>query len=113
MIGLTPKQRQLYDFIAAEIANKGYAPSFDEMKAAMGLKSKSNIWEMLRILEERGAIRRMPNRARSIEIIGQVAPTVTLNREILTLTDMYAAEHKISRDTAANELLRIAFGDAA
>jgi SOS-response transcriptional repressor LexA len=43
MIGLTPKQRQLYDFIAAEIVVKGVCASIREMMAAMGLKSKSNI----------------------------------------------------------------------
>ncbi len=111
MMGLTAKQRELYDFIAATIAETGVAPSFDEMAAAVGLTSKGRIAEILDALVERGCIRRIPNRRRAIEIT--TAPTVTLNSEILALTDRYAAEHKISRDTAANELLRVALGAAA
>lgn len=110
MMGLTPKQRQLYDFIAATIAAKGVPPSFEEMRVAGGFSSKSGVYRVIDHLEARGYVRRAPSRARAIEL---TQSTVTLNSEILTLTDRYAAEHKISRDTAANELLRIALGAAA
>lgn len=111
MIGLTPKQRQLYDFIAARLRESGVAPSFMEMAAAMRVQSVSRVHVLVSALEERGYIRRLPHKARAIELVDQ-RPSVTLNTEILTLTDRYAAEHKISRDTAVNELLRNAL-DAA
>lgn len=113
MMGLTAKQRELYDFIAATIAEKGVAPTFAEMAEGIGLSrnTKGEIHRLLGALVERRVIRRIYNKARAIEIVQPSA--VTLNHEILSLTDRYAAEHNISRDTAANELLRIALGAAA
>lgn len=114
MIGLTRKQRELFDFLADYVAEtNGLAPSTAEMQTAMDLRSKSGVVRLLNGLEERGYIRRIRNRARALEIVERPQSTVTLNTEILTLTDRYAAEHRISRDTAANELLRIALGAAA
>lgn len=104
MIGLTPKQRELYDFIAARLRESGVAPSFAEMGLAVG-SAPSRIHCLVSALEERGYIRRLPHKARAIELVDQ-RPAVTLNTEILTLTDRYAREHGISRDTAVNELLR-------
>lgn len=105
MIGLTPKQRQLYDFIAQRIAENGAAPSFEEMRVAGGLSSKSGVYRVIDQLEGRGYLKRHSRRARTIELLHGA---VTLNTEILTLTDRYAREHQISRDTAVNELLRAA-----
>lgn len=117
MMGLTAKQRELYDFIAATIAEKGFAPTFAEMRDAIGSRSTSRVSELVNALEERGYIRRLRARVRAIDLVerpqfGQPA-AVTLNHEILSLTDAYAKEHGISRDTAANELLRQALGAAA
>ncbi len=69
MSALTPKQRDLLDFIKAYAAAKETAPSFDEMREALGLKSKSGIHRLVGALEERGFIRRLVNRARAIEIL--------------------------------------------
>jgi SOS-response transcriptional repressor LexA len=113
MIGLTPKQRQLYDFIAAEIVVKGVAPTIREMMVGVGSRSTGRVAEMLLALEERGCVRRIHSRHRAIELVHPSDRSVTLNREILTLTDRYAQLHGISRDTATNELLRIALGAAA
>lgn len=70
MIGLTPQQRQLLQFIKTYLAkNKGVGPSFDEMKDALGLKSKSGAHRLITALEERGLICRVHNRSRAIEIV--------------------------------------------
>ena len=66
---LTPTQQRLLDVIRTHIAATGVAPTFDEMLAATGLRSKNTIHRLLNRLEERGAIRRWPNRARAIEVV--------------------------------------------
>ncbi|MCF6320462.1 MAG: transcriptional repressor LexA [Rhizobiaceae bacterium] len=66
---LTRKQRELLLFINDRLQQEGVPPSFDEMKDALELKSKSGIHRLITALEERGFIRRLPNRARALEII--------------------------------------------
>lgn len=66
---LTPKQKQLLLFINARIEATGVPPSFDEMKEALDLKSKSGIHRLIMALEERGFIRRLPHRARALEVV--------------------------------------------
>lgn len=71
MIGLTAQQRALFAFISAYMAKHNMAPSFDEMREPLALKSKSGIHRLLSGLEERGYIRRLYNRARAIEIVNE------------------------------------------
>ncbi|MGC1488018.1 MAG: transcriptional repressor LexA, partial [Albidovulum sp.] len=66
---LTRKQLELLDFIQKRVARDGMPPSFDEMKDALDLRSKSGIHRLITALEERGFIRRLAHRARAIEII--------------------------------------------
>jgi repressor LexA len=66
---LTRKQRELLEFIHARLSTDGVPPSFDEMKEALDLRSKSGIHRLITALEERGFIRRLPHRARAIEIV--------------------------------------------
>lgn len=66
---LTKKQIQLLEFIQARMARDGVPPSFDEMKIALDLRSKSGIHRLVTALEERGFIRRLPHRARALEIV--------------------------------------------
>jgi repressor LexA len=66
---LTRKQLDLLRFIQARMQECGVPPSFDEMKDALDLKSKSGIHRLITALEERGFLRRLPNRARAIEVI--------------------------------------------
>jgi repressor LexA len=66
---LTRKQHQLLMFIHERLQEAGVPPSFDEMKDALELKSKSGIHRLITALEERGFIRRLPNRARALEIL--------------------------------------------
>ncbi|MFV0431077.1 MAG: transcriptional repressor LexA [Alphaproteobacteria bacterium] len=66
---LTKKQLSLLQFLNSYAKLHSTSPSFDEMKDAMGLKSKSGIHRLIAALEERGYIRRLPNRARALEVI--------------------------------------------
>jgi repressor LexA len=66
---LTRKQHELLRFIHERLREAGIPPSFDEMKDALDLKSKSGIHRLITALEERGFIRRLPNRARALEVI--------------------------------------------
>lgn len=66
---LTPKQQKLLLFINDRLNKGGVSPSFDEMRAALGLKSKSGIHRMINSLEERGFIQRLPNKARALEVL--------------------------------------------
>src|SRR5204863_3157694 len=66
---LTAKQRELLLFIDNRLNESGISPSFDEMKDALELKSKSGVHRLISALEERGFIRRLPNRARALEVI--------------------------------------------
>ena len=66
---LTQKQRELLRFIQDRLNKTGVPPSFDEMKDALNLKSKSGIHRLITALEERGFIRRLQNRARALEVV--------------------------------------------
>ena len=68
---LTRKQLELLNFIDARLNATGVSPSFEEMKTALSLKSKSGIHRLIGALEERGFIRRLPNRARALEVLKQ------------------------------------------
>lgn len=77
MISLTTKQAELLAFIKAYMAeHDGLAPSYQEMAEQAGLGSKSNVHRAIRCLEERGAIRRIPDRARAIEILDKTPQSV-------------------------------------
>jgi repressor LexA len=65
---LTRKQYELLRFINERLKEAGVPPSFDEMKDALDLRSKSGIHRLITALEERGFIRRLPNRARAIDV---------------------------------------------
>lgn len=66
---LTRKQHDLIRFIQERLEENGISPSFEEMKEALDLKSKSGVHRLVSALEERGFIRRLPNRARALEIL--------------------------------------------
>lgn len=85
---LTRKQRELLVFINDRLAETGVAPSFDEMKDALDLRSKSGIHRLITALEERGFLRRLPNRARALEV--------------LRLPDETASEKRPAERTADN-----------
>jgi repressor LexA len=66
---LTRKQHELLMYIDARLAETGVSPSFEEMKEALDLKSKSGVHRLISALEERGFIRRLANRARALEVL--------------------------------------------
>ena len=77
---LTNKQFDLLQFIDNQLKSKGVPPSFDEMKNALGLKSKSGIHRLIKGLEERGFIRRLPRRDRALEVI-KLPSTLNLSKK--------------------------------
>ncbi len=77
---LTAKQRELLQFITVRLEDSGVSPSFEEMKEALDLKSKSGVHRLISALEERGFIRRLPNRARALEVIRQPGDSVAAPR---------------------------------
>ena len=80
---LTRKQHELLTFIQIRLEESGISPSFEEMKEALDLKSKSGVHRLISALEERGFIRRLPNRARALEAKGDHA------RAVQVLTDFH------------------------
>lgn len=95
---LTRKQHELIRFIQTRLEESGVSPSFEEMKDALDLKSKSGVHRLISALEERGFIRRLPNRARALEVLRQP--------DDVTITTARAAANSISaltpiRPTAA------------
>ena len=76
---LTAKQHELLNFIHERLSKTGVSPSFDEMREALDLKSKSGVHRLISALEERQFIRRLPNRARALEVVRmpEVAATAT------------------------------------
>lgn len=77
---LTKKQVQLLEFIHKRLEREGVPPSFDEMKDALDLRSKSGIHRLVTALEERGFIRRLPHRARALEIV-RLPDSLARNRQ--------------------------------
>ena len=103
---LTAKQRELLLFIDQRLGETGISPSFDEMREALDLKSKSGVHRLISALEERGFIRRLPNRARALEVV-----KLPETRPAATVTPLRPAAPAAANDTI--ELLlagRIAAG---
>jgi repressor LexA len=86
---LTAKQRELLLFIDDRLKADGISPSFDEMREALDLKSKSGVHRLISALEERGFIRRLPNRARALEVVkrpdAMPAPTTAAPARVLPI----------------------------
>ena len=85
---LTRKQKELLDYLTAHAEKSEVSPSFDEMRDALGLASKSGIHRLVSGLEERGYIRRLANRARAIEILKPVTSAAAdLGRSVAAAAD--------------------------
>jgi len=100
---LTAKQRELLQFITVRLEDKGISPSFEEMKEALDLKSKSGVHRLISALEERGFIRRLPNRARALEVIRQpedlvAAPRNRANDNVIPLHRPAAPRPAVAND---------------
>ncbi|UKK85052.1 transcriptional repressor LexA [Sphingopyxis sp. BSN-002] len=102
---LTAKQHELLHFIQQRLDASGISPSFEEMKEALGLKSKSGIHRLISALEERGFLRRLPNRARALEVlkVPEAAKTPVRNDNIVPLRKPAPALKPI----AANDIIEV------
>ena len=104
---LTAKQHELLRFIQNRLEETGISPSFEEMKEALDLKSKSGVHRLISALEERGFIRRLPNRARALEVLRQpenvsaAARSAPANDTVVQLTPPRA------RPEPANDVIEI------
>jgi repressor LexA len=107
---LTAKQHELIRFIQQRLEETGISPSFEEMKEALDLKSKSGVHRLISALEERGFIRRLPNRARALEVIRQPEDATPAPRPSLTLAadnGPAPAKPASARPQPANDVVEI------
>ncbi|SNS94586.1 repressor LexA [Sphingomonas laterariae] len=104
---LTRKQHELLSFIHDRLAETGVSPSFEEMKDALDLKSKSGVHRLISALEERGFIRRLPNRARALEVLKVPERTTAAKPAPAPATPAILKTPARSLPTAANDVLEI------
>ncbi|NBC36124.1 transcriptional repressor LexA [Novosphingobium sp. FSY-8] len=111
---LTRKQHELIRFIQARLEDTGVSPSFEEMKEALDLKSKSGVHRLISALEERGFIRRLPNRARALEILrqpedvtGGARPAATVETAAKPVTKPVVDTTRKVVPAAANDIVEI------
>jgi repressor LexA len=103
---LTSKQHELLCFIHDRLEASGISPSFEEMKEALDLKSKSGIHRLISALEERGFIRRLANRARALEILKMPERTgLVSGRDADNVVPLRAAAKP--RPIAANDIIEV------
>jgi repressor LexA len=100
---LTRKQYELLRFINERLKEAGVPPSFDEMKDALDLRSKSGIHRLITALEERGFIRRLPNRARAIEVIKMPEQAASGGRRGFTPSVIEGNLGRVVRTTSEDE----------
>lgn len=104
---LTAKQHELIRFIQQRLEETGISPSFEEMKEALDLKSKSGVHRLISALEERGFLRRLPNRARALEVIRQpedATPARALGGNVVPLAPAAAGR---AAPEAANDVIEL------
>ena len=109
---LTAKQHELIRFIQERLEETGISPSFEEMKDALDLKSKSGVHRLISALEERGFIRRLPNRARALEVIKKPEDATPAPRASSAPVDLVAratsrASANDTRPEPANDVIEI------
>ena len=104
---LTKKQHLLLMFIDQRLRATGVSPSFDEMKDALELKSKSGIHRLITGLEERGFIRRLPHRARALEVIKLPENTLAVAKKSFTAANVPRDVASTSRIQSANDSVEL------
>jgi repressor LexA len=111
---LTSKQHALLVFIHERLEGSGVSPSFEEMKEALDLKSKSGVHRLIGALEERGFLRRLPNRARALEVVKMpdggsarsLGTNEAVNSKVAILADR-RPEPSAKLPVAANDVIEI------
>ena len=104
---LTPKQQELLSFIQTRLEEGGVSPSFEEMKEALDLRSKSGIHRLINALEERGFIRRLPNRARALEVLKLPDAMHRAPRLVPSSAPTASSSPIVAPSIAANDILEI------
>lgn len=110
---LTAKQHELIRFIQQRLEETGISPSFEEMKEALDLKSKSGVHRLISALEERGFLRRLPNRARALEVIRQPGDTTparagaSLAATADNVVPMAPPAARVAQSVAANDVIEL------
>jgi repressor LexA len=107
---LTRKQHELLRFIQVRLEDTGISPSFEEMKEALDLKSKSGVHRLISALEERGFIRRLPNRARALEVLKQPenqGARVATSRPAVNSNDALRTKPAAPAPAPANDVIEI------
>ena len=109
---LTAKQHELIRFIQQRLEETGISPSFEEMKEALDLKSKSGVHRLISALEERGFLRRLPNRARALEVIRQPEDATPALRASATapggnVVPMVPPAPRLAQAVAANDVVEL------
>lgn len=103
---LTAKQHELIRFIQERLEETGISPSFEEMKEALDLKSKSGVHRLISALEERGFLRRLPNRARALEVIRQPGDTTPARGSNVVAMPQPAAP-QVAAPAPANDVIEL------
>ena len=106
---LTKKQKELFDYLKEYMSNNQISPSFEEMKEAVNLKSKSGIHRLISSLEERGFIKRLKHKARAMEIVNKNSTLLenSTNSIEIPLIGSIAAGEAIEAIENPNELISI------
>ncbi|MCL9999873.1 MAG: transcriptional repressor LexA [Erythrobacter sp.] len=105
---LTAKQHELIQFIQKRLEETGISPSFEEMKEALDLKSKSGVHRLISALEERGFLRRLPNRARALEVIREPGDTTPARSNAPTGDNVVAMPApRTAQPEAANDVIEL------
>jgi repressor LexA len=106
---LTAKQHELLVFINQRLDESGISPSFEEMKEALDLKSKSGVHRLIGALEERGFIRRLANRARALEVMKMPEGGNVRGDNVTRLAPAKETKPQIQIPVAANDVMEIPF----
>jgi repressor LexA len=106
---LTAKQHELLIFINQRLDESGISPSFEEMKEALDLKSKSGVHRLIGALEERGFIRRLANRARALEVMKMPEGGNMGGNNVARFAPVKESKPQIQFPVAANDVMEIPF----
>ena len=104
---LTAKQHELLIFINQRLDESGISPSFEEMKEALDLKSKSGVHRLIGALEERGFIRRLANRARALEVMKMPEGGNVGGNNVARFAPVKESKPQIQIPVAANDVMEI------
>ena len=104
---LTRKQHELVCFINDRLNDTGVSPSFEEMKDALDLKSKSGVHRLISALEERNFIRRLPNRARALEVLRMPERPEKPEKKVATKASNVKAAPAAATQQPANDVIEI------